>query len=459
MIRRGLDPFVTARGWLRAFVLVGLSLLLTSCGAGIVGVVLGIQALSKSGSGPADLAPVVSDLRVSAPETPDRIHVDFQVVNEDEGRLSARVEVVRFKRGPNGELVQDGGPAPATPIPGSGPMEDLDGAGVTRFIWDAKGDLKDESAEVQVIVTPYEDGVEGKRFKTGPFLAGNTPPFLGEVVLGSQASRLVVTFEVVDLESHLVDLLGVEISIDGSEFILLPRTLLDLLPGRFSGSPVSGGPLQGLVLDLEDLAEVPDIPEELKDVGRPGFVGVVCVRLTIRDFPGEDPRAGVGCLLLDNNDEPFVEILPVAEMALTSGVVPIRYRVFDREKNPVQVHVEVDSGDGLGFRPAMEFPAGGSDGRSGLATLDPGEFGDAGNPAHVFLWDALSQAIGGESLTLAITASDRECGQTSSQNLTALSNVPFLRAYDLTVGGGPGALAVGDFDRDGFLCGRREPWL
>jgi len=76
-----------------AFLLaLGLAFPLGGCGAGAVGLVFGIRSLLDRGGDAIDLPPHVGEIRVSAPEGPDRIRVDFEVVNEDEGRLSARVE-------------------------------------------------------------------------------------------------------------------------------------------------------------------------------------------------------------------------------------------------------------------------------------------------------------------------------------------------------------------------------
>jgi hypothetical protein len=112
-----------------------------------------------------------------------------------------------------------------------------------------------------------------------------------------------------------------------------------------------------------------------------------------------------------------LEVLPFAETDLQSGIIPVRYRVFDPDKNAVDLlRVTVDFQDGQGPQPANEFPAPPSEGSTGLCVgetsvdciLDPDDFGKNDKPFHTFLWDALSQPFSESSVRLFIQANDKQ---------------------------------------------------
>ena len=97
----------------------------------------------------------------------------------------------------------------------------------------------------------------------------------------------------------------------------------------------------------------------------------------------------------------------------------------------------MDLGDGQGFQDANEFPTEVSDGRSGL---------ESDGRLHTFLWDALSQARGRESVVVSVEAADRQPGLQSEQRVTlALSWLERL-GNEISAGRGSIALVPGRFD-------------
>ncbi len=92
MMNRGCSPLVFR--WIGCLLIGGMACLASGCGAGIVGFIIGIDELSDQEKNNADLPPVVTGVHFIDTGTPDRICVEFQISNEDEGRLGARVELV-----------------------------------------------------------------------------------------------------------------------------------------------------------------------------------------------------------------------------------------------------------------------------------------------------------------------------------------------------------------------------
>jgi len=185
------------------------------------------------------------------------------------------------------------------------------------------------------------------------------------------------------------------------------------------------------------------------ELSQPGFFGEITVRFRLEEWPGCAQMPGAASFTFDNNEPPDVDILAIPEYAFESGVVPVYYRIFDKERNPANIAVKVDLGDGEGFRPAHEFPRAPSEGIVNLTTQDRADFGNPDAPHHVFLWDARTQLAPTQTrIKLAITASDREAGSRSI--LPALSGVTGLRSMgEIPIGDLPGLLLGGDFDGDG----------
>ena len=73
-----------------------------------------------------------------------------------------------------------------------------------------------------------------------------------------------------------------------------------------------------------------DVAPSLRRLGDRGFVERICVDLSISDFEDEEPSSDEGCLSLDRNDPPFVQFIPSVE-EFSSGIVPIRFRLFDSD--------------------------------------------------------------------------------------------------------------------------------
>jgi hypothetical protein len=398
---------------------------------------------------------VITGLNVTAPESPDRIHIEFTISGKGQGPFSGKIEYIKVagdSRDP---------PVSATPAPESSSIDEVALDTPTSFDWDSKRDLGDETAKVQILVTPLRRGKPGQSFLSQVLRAGNTSASLGNIELASQQDRLFATFDLFDAESDPVELTNVEIAIEGDHFESLPRKLFEELPSNsrqnLPASPT--GAKSSLSFKVTDL-DSDEVPEKLRQAGRPGFVGIIKVRLSVRDFPTEDVFSLTSSgFRFDNNVAPFVEILPLQPGDLDSGIIPIRYRVFDPEKNSVNLTVEVNLLDGKGLQAASEFPAPASEGVSELCAaserddciLDPGLFGNTGNPFHTFLWDALSQPFSGESVEFSVRARDKEDGARTNQVLTGFQLAPFARRKDLVAGDGSLPLATGDFDGDRAL--------
>lgn len=446
------------------FVLLVSPLFLSGCFAGLAGVVLGFVAVSDdSGDGQVLPPASVKQLDVSWATSPDAIDVEFSLTAGRGGRLSAKVEYVVL-RDQNGKPVNDRGPRRSTPRPGSHGLEDVPAENARRFIWDAKKDLEDRSAqEVVFLVTPLEDGMPQEPRRSRPFRAGNTPPEIRDIALLTAGNRVSPVFDLVDSESDPVELLQVGIAV-GEEaeqvltkpFVLLPRDIRGVSSRILPSSPE--GVLSSLVFDVRDLNRE-GIAPDVQALSCPGFVGFLRVKLWVRDFPADSSELEGPDLpeRFDNNESPELTLEPILPEQHLSGVIPLRYRLFDAEGNPAKVEVKVDLGDGHGLRLAQEFPSSRSDGVRGSEQLlrDLDDCGlvatetDGGGESRTFLWDAMSQARGNESVTLRVVASDRETSvETSEHDLS----IPWLsRSADIGAGRTPVALESCDFNQDGFL--------
>jgi hypothetical protein len=409
-------------------ILVLLPCILGGCYVGAVGIVAGILALTDNGGGGGPAAPVrVRDMIVQAPSTPDEIHVELTLAGGRGGRLSARIEF-RVLSWTSIDKQADGISHPATPLGQDSALDGIDPGKPVGFVWDARRDLEDESAEVLLVVTPAEAGADGES-ASRTLRAGNTPVTVQNVRLASQRERVEVIFDILDKEgdrASLVDVLGVG---GGGEFGI-PPAILD----RRDFATSRTGERSSFGFKVTELDQV--------ELSKPGFVGDITIRFFSSDYPCEAPTGAEGTFPFDNNDPPRLAVFPIPPEQWTSGIIPIHYTLEDEERNPATVAVTVDLGDGLGPRRASEFPSRLSDGTEDIqVTEEPRLF--------TFLWDALSQARGNENVTIAVLASDLEDGpqnvQTISLGFPALS-----RAGEIPAGRNPRAVIADDFDRDGF---------
>jgi len=509
-IRKNSGP-IWRRTLLLVLAVVG-PFLLTGCYALAAGIVVGIVALSDDGGGGggSDQPPIV--LVTETPdfvETPDEVQVGFAVVNGDDGGLlSAQIEYVVVGKVGDSDLRFEGlqtVPAelrtPATHSQDSASLENLESLKPVSFKWNAGDDLGGDSAMVRVIITPFEDGSAGRAFLTEPFRAGNTPVEidLEGLTLASTEDLLVAQFRLFDAEADRIRLERFEIALEGidfkspqfyvesvsfdeGDFFCLPlredlgKLLVD--PEDFpSKSPEEDGEVAGLRFSLSSLAGLtaeelflcanevaqeqrPKLLEAVREAAEKGFIGALKLRISLRDFVTEELEViefpAEAPFLFDNNDPPSVEIVSVGATEPTSGVIPIRYRLFDDEFNLSNLVVEFDLDDEQGFRVANEFPAPPSEGRRNLCTLDPSGLNDPGSCAelrqiHTFLWDAGSQTHDRhENVTVRISPRDREPAPGNSRTFGPLSVSALESLGEIDAGRLPLALVSDDFDKDGF---------
>lgn len=441
---------------------VGLLVTLSGCYAGLAGMVAGFVAVSDSGGGGSgDQPPTVAFAGppefLASPDgsrSPDRISVKFNLRNEDEGKLSARVEVLQVVANNTVNL------GPAVSLPGSDSLGNVPNGNTVTFLWDVKQNLGEDSAMVQLLVTPVEDGKKGTPEPSFAFRAGNTPLEIQNLEVTSNPPTVKVFFELVDGESDEVEVaettLAVKIGLAGRELANLP---LDIVEGRLPSSP-SGA--QGRIsFTVTDLVEHPEVPEDLEALGKPGFYGHPRIQVSARDYPEEAWSPPLTAdVLFDNNEVPTAVIVAAETATPASRILPVRYRLLDLERNPADVLVEVLLEDGRRFL-ANEFPRAPSEGRRGLCSLDsldPGSAAGCGGAGeatvHTFLWDALSQLPFEtvENVVLQIRAQDLERvhGPPASRTIGAITRSAGLEPLqDFAVGDGPTAVMAGDFDGDG----------
>jgi hypothetical protein len=423
---------------------------LAGCYAGAAGVVFLVRELSGGSDGASpipDAAPVVGQVKIEPAGSRDRIRIEFTIENDDPGRLSARVAYQRL----NDRLEPQGAAASATPAPEADPvdLENLPTGRRVGFTWDAERDLSGGSSLVQISLTPIEDGIEGRTFSPQPFRAGNTPVQVRGLSLRQRGNLVDVKFDLVDEESDLVSVSTVKLSVNGSDFHDLPLEVLASLERVIRASPGPKGSPADIRFQLTDLDQ-PDAHPDLLLAGRPGFVGTLSVRVSLRELesPAEGVETEVGPEPFDNNEPPQVEVLPLFPDDLSSGLVPIRYRIFDPEENLVRIQVEVDPGEGV-FRPAHEFQSAISEGMKDLTSLGLRTGPDL--PFHTFLWDAISQGDVFENAAVRVTATDAESGPPSFPlRLPPFSLTAVERQGEVGAGDDPRSLLTGDFDGDGF---------
>jgi hypothetical protein len=455
---------------------------LSGCYGALAGAVLGILSLAGGDEAPspvpvlivgeAKAAGPVLELGVACGGRPSREVVALSIEMANADGLAAQVEFLRLER-------RDGGFEPAapavraTPAAGSPAMQSLPRGKAITFLWDAALDLEGASSWAMLVVTALQGTtpVETLRATTEPFLAGNTPPRLGDVGLAFSRDSVTVSFTLFDQEGDTVCLSSLELAaaegFDAEAGPALEALRFEAVPAAFfatirkdylSAAAGQGGAAGSFVFDVRALREQ---GSPLFDaLSRRGFVGFLAVRLEFMDFVGAVAARGEAVAAFANNTPPSLAVEPILPEHLKSGVVPIRYTVFDPDGNPVEVDISVTIEDRFGNRrveAAREFPSraargGGAcaenRGDDGLAQ-EPGD-STPGRRTATFLWDALSQVEGDEQVTVTVSARDLQPGSTSEQVVRLA--FPFLdRAATLPAGTTPQAMAAGDFDEDGFL--------
>ena len=424
----------------------GMVLLLTSgCGGGIA---LLTWLTGDGSSDGGDPLPVAAFVREPDPgDAPDEIEILFTVTNGGTGELAARVEFVEVDDADN-EL---GLPQSATELPASDDMAQLSADTETRFSWDVPADLGDGSAEVKILVTPMEDGAAGDTLISRRIRVGNTPPTIRNIRLSSREDEITANFELADEQDDAVDVVDLELRVGDGEYLRLPDAFVNDLPAndRSKLPTTAAGLANSLSIRLGDLCADPGF-EAFEGAASRGFVGTVCLRIAVRDFPTEERSSGEDCLDLNTTAPPRVQLLPMRAGATSNSVVPIHYRLFDPEKDPrlVNVHVEVDLDDGGGFQPALEFAALGSEGTRLRTSRLPENPLTA--PFRTFLWDAQAQLRGREqrSVSLRARASDVVSGSPSSAQLV-IARPEFSEIRTLTPLRSRSAV-TGDFTGNGF---------
>lgn len=393
---------------------------------------------------PSPFGPARAEVLDVARASSDTVRVRFQLAADPQKRLGVQVGYAEVFEGPDGEETESR-PRAATPREDSSLFDHVPPGLPLTFTWDAKQDLQNRVVPVRFVLTPLEDGVPMEPARSQLVWGGNTTPALQSVLVTGQENVLVVSFHVVDGESDPVELVGVETRIEPAGFAPLPENVFSRLRQSFPSSP--SGILASFVLRLSDLSNSQELggPESF---GESGFVGEVEVKVSVRDFPGVEPAVGTASLDLDNNEPPTIEVLPIFAADLASGIIPIRFRLFDLDLNRAAVAIRVRFGDSGGFQRANEFPSSMSSGTEELATLPFSAVGDTEQPAHSFLWDALSQIQGDEEVTLVVSAEDREPGSSIVQSMSGFSLSSLRMVGELEAGQTPVATYNGDFNGD-----------
>lgn len=283
------------------------------------------------------------------------------------------------------------------------------------FIWKAWADLLGRAASVELIITPISGAKDGEPFRSQPLRAGNTQPSVRDPQPSSSGERIELRFLLFDGDARFgggIDrgqLASLSVEADGVE-VAVPLDKVD--PQDFPSRADDVGERVTFGFKATDVGQSP--------LAMPGFAGDLTLRFLVVDFPREGqeslPPTEV-TFRFDNNEPPFVEVLPPEPGDLESGIILIRYRVFDAERNPCEIEFTVDFLDGKDPRVPNELPAPPSAGRrldDGAKILAPADFGDPGKPYHTYLWDAWSQQPTPDRLVLRVQAKDRENGLVSS---------------------------------------------
>jgi len=469
------------------------SVLLSGCGVAVIGAVAAFLVVSEDDkSDPVDQLPTAIISGQDFYEgSPDTIEIRYRVTNDDAGSLKVTMDV-ELEDKESGELAF----RRATPTLESPPTTDLPKGDPVSFLWDVAQDVESgDPVMVRVKVTPFEDGVPGIPETSEFFRAGNSAVTLQDVVLVSGKDRIFVFFNLLDEERDMVtidgnaddcnaDFVRAEFAFDRNfspcdeESGCSLRKITETAPIEFAASPT------GFLGSFNVLtSELADAFPQLEGITAPGFVGTVAVRLLMRDFDVEDFACAEGDFLFDNNRGPTVEILPIELPVPSSGILPLRYRLFDADRQDengpdgtqdgdgpddhlAEIDVEFTAFDDAGFQCAHEFPHTTSEGRTGLPTLADNRSDDLDAPVRVFLWDARSQlaeAPGGVGLRITARQDNaKDEDESRSQQRTgplSFSGLLPLEELQLPVEEPQGAcntegclraLVSGDFNQDSF---------
>jgi hypothetical protein len=463
--------------------LLGAASLLPGCAAAFAGLIAVVAAGLGDAGGNRNAPPTVEVIPGRRfTNDRDEITVRYRVSRRGSGPLDARVDFERVDI--DGDSLDE--PQPASAVGGGNPISvpTPENAAtdevVLPFCWDARTDLNDGAAMVRLRVVLTRNGSFVDDGESESFRAGNTALAFasGALSLSSNGDEVTVVFALVDEELDPVSVvpgdngvLEVDVavkdcggrSVDDCSALNIEESDFHRLsfakPDRQnfpSDVPNSGGAQGSFSFNLCNIADV------CRPSGNPlgntaaGFVGKVSVRATASDFPDEPQSSAEGSFVFDNNAAPFIQLLQPEPAELAAGIVPLRYRIFDADENAIRaIEVAVDLFDGLGFRPASEFPSPSSEGTTGICadgvsgcTLRPDVFGVRDLPFHTFLWDALSQPFSGDSVEFRVRAFDREEGAPARLLVSGVKVAPFEAARTLSTGDGPLALALGDFDFD-----------
>jgi hypothetical protein len=458
---------------------------LGGCGAVVAGAVAAFVWSAGGGGGgrpqlPAlEVRPVTKD-----PNAPERLSVPFVMTGS--GKLRARIEY-EVVRGLSGDAVPDGCAectevegtqrCRATPVGGENPMEVTSGVAAT-FVWDAGADLLRcfgiESAEVCVFVVPMRGDREGEA-ESAPEVppAGNTATSLrgvtdagGNDVFVASTQRddagrvsVEVFFRILDAESDACSLSQVDMFVAGG-----PRVPVNPASFNCGGGLRSAPPPEGLIQSCRFFLD--ELPSDLRQVQGAGFFGDLCIRLQARDYPSVVPTDTTDCVRIDLNEQPAADLAAVVVDFPSSGVIPIRYRLLDADRDSpgssdpemADVIVGFNRAAGAAFQLADELPLVASRGRRGLPTLGFSAVGQPGSTEQVFLWDALA-SLGDlpAVVTFSLRTEDHETagdeertGPPASAPLVFDTFSPLVPGGTVLVGVAPVTAVSGDFDGDGI---------
>jgi hypothetical protein len=200
---------------LQGVCLSGLLASLSGCAGGVLAAALAILAGGKSGGiVVVDQPPLASfsGEPTFRNNSPYEIDISFKLRNEDAGQLIARFEVeelltdeeFRIVPGAQGDPIALQCLGEAVPLPAFVAWKSIPNDEVVVFPWDVKANLGERSGIVRIILTPVEDGREGRPEISRPFRAGNRPVELTELRLFSNRGLITAIFQLADRESDTI---------------------------------------------------------------------------------------------------------------------------------------------------------------------------------------------------------------------------------------------------------------
>jgi hypothetical protein len=349
-------------GWLAREILLCLALLsalsLCGCYAAAVGVVLGATS-GSSGGGGKNAPPVVPAIEAPVRIDGDLVRVKYVLLDDDGGPVDVDVSwrpeggdtffpatpgplEARSRSG----VVYTSHPTVGLPTPSNGSLD-------AAFHWRAREDLKKELvgkpvARVQVRIQAREQGIAADPAETAPVSA---PFWAGNEAASVQCVEPVTCIEaradtgVIPLRIKIADSSGDPVELSGTFRVGLdgpprPMTILGLEEGsRLETST------EGIERDIfwDSAADLPGLASEAIHLELLAGDGL--------DPPGR-PERPAGPFRVDNNDDPFVQLIGLAGSADRSFEIPIRFVVQDGEESPVSVVLQWS----FGSEPFPELP-------------------------------------------------------------------------------------------------------